>query len=508
MLKLNSLKALASTNGIQGGVKMDKMSEAQKVAYAEAMQQHMAQAAALQCKSEMEKMERIHGKSDGSNCQTQNGIRLGEYPTTLKVPHVSQPGAEHYLNKPNPESTFVIPDDGMGFDDGVELEEVNPHLREGRVENHLGKTTPSSPDRDSNLDLPVLSSRAKHDKRLANTLGVLSSADKDEEIEVRISVGSPDYAANPPRPGMLPLPEHLYGDGSQAGNMSIQRKMPPQQQQQQQQQQPASASRGKSNANKSSGTSENGGNGNTSANKSFACPVCNKGLARKDKLVIHMRIHTGEKPYICEVCNKAFARRDKLVIHMNKMKHRTPTNVAPLGKRGNNPDKTAASERKQIKCEEKEIVQPSGSSTPHQIHPTPPQQPQMVTWNCELCGKMFSNRDDWTAHAKGHLDEKMMGVAAMHHHHQQQQHQPSSHLNNSLANTPVCPPPASAYFHQHVQPYATNERHLCLVCRQDFGNKTDFMFHVRSHFEGKPPDLDLLARSCGVGLVDNTGLCT
>nr|CAD7407954.1 unnamed protein product [Timema cristinae] len=46
----------------------------------------------------------------------------------------------------------------------VELEEVNPHLRGGRVENHLGKTTPSSPDRDSNLDLPVLSSRAQHVK--------------------------------------------------------------------------------------------------------------------------------------------------------------------------------------------------------------------------------------------------------------------------------------------------------------------------------------------------------
>nr|CAD7404403.1 unnamed protein product [Timema poppensis] len=47
----------------------------------------------------------------------------------------------------------------------VELEEVNPHLRGGRVENHLVKTTPGSPDRDSNLDLPVLSSRAQHDKR-------------------------------------------------------------------------------------------------------------------------------------------------------------------------------------------------------------------------------------------------------------------------------------------------------------------------------------------------------
>nr|CAD7571589.1 unnamed protein product [Timema californicum] len=49
----------------------------------------------------------------------------------------------------------------------VELEEVNPHLRGGRVENHFGKTTPSSPDRDSSLDLPVLRSRAQHDKRIS-----------------------------------------------------------------------------------------------------------------------------------------------------------------------------------------------------------------------------------------------------------------------------------------------------------------------------------------------------
>nr|CAD7397853.1 unnamed protein product [Timema cristinae] len=49
-------------------------------------------------------------------------------------------------------------------------QDVNPHFRGGRVENHLGKTTPSSPDRDSNhsnLDLPVLSSRAQHDKRVS-----------------------------------------------------------------------------------------------------------------------------------------------------------------------------------------------------------------------------------------------------------------------------------------------------------------------------------------------------
>nr|CAD7409196.1 unnamed protein product [Timema cristinae] len=57
----------------------------------------------------------------------------------------------------------------------VKLEEVNPYLRGGRVENHLGKNPVSSPDRDSNLDLPVLSSRAQHDKRKSPHTGLASA---------------------------------------------------------------------------------------------------------------------------------------------------------------------------------------------------------------------------------------------------------------------------------------------------------------------------------------------
>nr|CAD7427967.1 unnamed protein product [Timema monikensis] len=59
---------------------------------------------------------------------------------------------------------------------------VNPHLRGGRVENHLGKTTPSSPDRDSNLDLLILSSRAQHDKRglpYQNSAAIYTDLDRD-----------------------------------------------------------------------------------------------------------------------------------------------------------------------------------------------------------------------------------------------------------------------------------------------------------------------------------------
>nr|CAD7199060.1 unnamed protein product [Timema douglasi] len=51
----------------------------------------------------------------------------------------------------------------------LNLEEANLHLRGGRVEKLLGKTTLSSSDQDSNLDLPILGSLAQHEiSALAN----------------------------------------------------------------------------------------------------------------------------------------------------------------------------------------------------------------------------------------------------------------------------------------------------------------------------------------------------
>nr|CAD7445996.1 unnamed protein product [Timema bartmani] len=66
--------------------------------------------------------------------------------------------------------SFEVFDAALPYIPPIELRRLafrgsEPHLRGGRVENHLGKTTPSSPDRDSNLDLPVLGSRAQYDWR-------------------------------------------------------------------------------------------------------------------------------------------------------------------------------------------------------------------------------------------------------------------------------------------------------------------------------------------------------
>nr|CAD7461275.1 unnamed protein product [Timema tahoe] len=72
--------------------------------------------------------------------------------------------------------------------------EENPHFHGGRVENHVGKITPSSPQRDSNLDLPVLGSLARHEtSALANYATeeepTLSTPDRDTNLVI----GNPVY---------------------------------------------------------------------------------------------------------------------------------------------------------------------------------------------------------------------------------------------------------------------------------------------------------------------------
>nr|CAD7263597.1 unnamed protein product [Timema shepardi] len=101
----------------------------------------------------------------------------------------------------------------------VELEEVNPNLRGGRVENHLGKTTPSSPDRDSNLDLPVLGGRAQHDKRVSQIRHRGGEFEGVETVEI-LKLNTPNHGdrwgGSPFEKKILklcpPLKDHLRGD--------------------------------------------------------------------------------------------------------------------------------------------------------------------------------------------------------------------------------------------------------------------------------------------------------
>lgn len=133
---------------------------------------------------------------------------------------------------------------------------------------------------------------------------------------------------------------------------------------------------------------------------------------------------------------------------MNKFKHVTPTNIAPLGKRHNNLANLIKKEEHQQQHQQQKAViiahetkvlptnehhqqsfqlhhqlqsqsiPSSGlntithtiSSQNHHSQQHSHQQPTTITnigqqlWTCELCNRILPTREEWTAHAKAHME--------------------------------------------------------------------------------------------------------
>ncbi|KAH7973532.1 hypothetical protein HPB49_002123 [Dermacentor silvarum] len=48
----------------------------------------------------------------------------------------------------------------------------------------------------------------------------------------------------------------------------------------------------------------------------FRCHLCSRGFAHRSHVVRHLRTHTGERPFRCPLCPAAFSQRSNVKVHL------------------------------------------------------------------------------------------------------------------------------------------------------------------------------------------------
>nr|XP_023025855.1 gastrula zinc finger protein XlCGF57.1-like [Leptinotarsa decemlineata]XP_023025856.1 gastrula zinc finger protein XlCGF57.1-like [Leptinotarsa decemlineata] len=167
----------------------------------------------------------------------------------------------------------------------------------------------------------------------------------------------------------------------------------------------------------------------------FVCDYCKKAFPIKDRLKLHLRTHTGDRPYECTECGKRFARGGQLIQHM-----RTHTGSKPYICHVCNSSFTCCANLK--------------------LHMN--RHLEIRDFVCDICGKRFFRRDA----LRKHLNCYHGNIKAFHCH--------------------ICNKELKGHLPQHMRIHRQDKPHGCAHCGARFTQRSQLTVHQRTHSGEKP----------------------
>ena len=199
-------------------------------------------------------------------------------------------------------------------------------------------------------------------------------------------------------------------------------------------------------------------------NKRFPCDQCSKVFSEKTRLMIHLRIHSGEKPFVCESCGFSCSQRDNLRLH-KEFKHPS------LGQ-----------QEKKFTCDicSASFLTKSNLSR-HSISHT-----DMKSYVCETCGKGFKDPGALKQHNFSHgapdypcdiCGQKFTSPLYL-----------SRHIGRLHPTDGVQPLtcgicgrgfPLNHQLQDHIQAVHHNVKHYCPHCNMPIGRRSSVSRHIK-----------------------------